>query len=99
MGTEVLAGVQVVLYPDEAESSLDFGKAIQIRWPDLGEPPFILCLGTAEGDWDILSGSVGERRQHLLDLSDLPQTVATVFVQLISGPLGNVGPVIRIHRD
>jgi hypothetical protein len=99
MGTEVLAGAQVVIYPDEVESSLDFGKGIQIRWPDFGQPPFILCVGTAEGDWNILSGLVGQRRQQLFDLSDLSHTVATVFVQIIWGEGGEVGPVIRIHRD
>jgi hypothetical protein len=87
LATEVLALVETVIYPDEAESSVNFNKAIQFRWPEVNPSPFIL------------SGQIGERRQQLFDFSDLPNEVQAVFVQLISGDDGNVGPVIKINRQ
>jgi hypothetical protein len=99
LATEALALVETVIYPDEAESSVNFNKAIQFRWPEVNPSPFILCVGTADGEWNILSGQIGERRQQLFDFSDLPNEVQAVFVQLISGDDGNVGPVIKINRQ
>jgi hypothetical protein len=96
LAEDVSVGVEIVVYPDEAASSVNFQRVIQIRWPEIHVGPFILCVGTAEGDWDILVGQVGPQQQ-IFDFSDVE--VDTIFVQLISGPDGNVGPVIRINRQ
>jgi len=101
----VLAGVQKVIYPDETLSQKNFDEPIQIRWPDAKGSTFHLCMGTIPGQWDILSADVGKRRQQLIDLSDLPKDVRSVFVQLIAiaDPMDEdgvspAGEVIEITR-
>ncbi|HEU4686044.1 MAG TPA: hypothetical protein VFS39_16175 [Nitrospira sp.] len=95
---EVAAGVQTVIYPENAESTKTFEQPIQIRWPEVDGNEFILCVGTSDGNWDILSGNLGKRQQQLFDFSDVPGSVQIIFVQLISGEDGIVGPVITITR-
>lgn len=96
----VLTGVQKVIYPDDTSSQKNFDEAIQIRWPNVVEKSsFHLCVGTGAGKWDILSGDVGNGRQQLLDLSDLPASVQAIYVQLITvGEESTVGEVIEIKR-
>jgi len=96
LAADVMSSVEVVLYPDEVESSANFQHAIQIRWPDIHATPFILCVGREEGNWDLFVGQVGQNQQ-LFDFSEAGAD--TIFVQLISGASGNVGPVIRINRQ
>jgi hypothetical protein len=96
LAAEVIEGVETVVYPDESQSSVNFKHIIQIRWPDIDERPFILCVGTAEGNWDLFVGEVGQDQQTF-DFSELQ--VDKIFVQLISGDSGEVGPVIRINRQ
>lgn len=99
MGTteELVTSIQTVLYPDQEESEKKFDQPIRIRWDGNGDVNH-LCVGTADGNWDILSGDLGTREQQLFDFSDLSSSVETVFVQRISGDDGAVGPVIMIHR-
>ena len=86
----VLTGIQKVVYPNDASSQKDFDEAIQIDepiqicWPKVKGSAFHLCVGTAPGKWDILSGDVGKRRQQLFDLSDVPASVPVIYVQLIT---------------
>ena len=95
----VLTGVQTVEYPKASSSPINFSETIQIRWPDVTGSAFHLCVGTDRGKWDILSGDVGNRRQQLFDLSDLPTDVQTVYVQLITiahDDNGAVGAILKI---
>jgi hypothetical protein len=97
--TNVLTGVQTVIYPDDTLSHQNFKEAIQIRWPKAQGSAFHLCVGTDAGKWDILSGDVGERRQQLFDLSDVPASVQAIYVQLIMiADDGTVGEIIEIKR-
>ena len=101
----VLTGVQTVVYPSDTSSQNNFAEAIQIRWPDVKRSTFHLCIGTTPGRWDILSADVGKRRQQLIDLSDVPTDIRSVYMQLITiaDPMDEdndsaAGEVIEITR-
>ncbi|BFU96555.1 MAG: hypothetical protein NTNFB02_32770 [Nitrospira sp.] len=94
---DLALGIQTVVYPDQDESEKNFKQPIRIRW-DGHDGVNHLCVGTSDGNWDILSGVLGTREQQLFDLSDLPDAVETVYVQRILGDDGAAGPVIMIHR-
>ena len=97
---------QEVIYPDNTSSQKNFDQPIQIQWPDVVEKSsFHLCVGTDAGKWDILSEDVGQTRQHLCDLSNLPASVQAVYVQLTTIGDGmdydnesTVGAIVKITR-
>ncbi len=96
--TEVVTGVQTVIYPADTQSSKNFDQPIQIRWPEVDGDSFHLCVGTDDGNWDLLSGHIGKRGQQLFDFSDVSSAIETIYVQLISGDDGVVGQIIQIKR-
>lgn len=104
---------QRVKYPDDTETKQDFREPIKISWDPDGGLRSHLCAGTKDGTWDICSGALGKRKQHVFDFSDLPKDVPTVYVQLVSTKRTKITddkgklheheedayePVIQIHR-
>lgn len=96
---ETTIAIQKVEYPDDTSSHVNFDQPVQIRWPKVDGEAFHLCVGTEPGDWDITSANMGNRRQQLFDLSDLPAEVETVYVQLITlADDSTVGKIIELKR-
>ena len=81
-----VATIPTVLAPTMGQK-VSFLDPLSIKWAynpfDIQVTTFHLCIGTKEGNWDLLNGEVGRFDHFKFSLPDLPDSIKNIYIQLL----------------
>jgi len=72
------------IMPQDPEQQ-DFSRPFSIAWKSRAPGTIneaVLLVGTSDGDWDIMSASVGTRDRAAIDVSDMNPPPQQLFIRL-----------------